>query len=669
MIASTSSLLLFAVLLGAAAALGMRSASRDASRDGKLLRRLSWSAAAMSQVTIGMPLWVAMGSGSLSALEDPLRAASAFASATAAGVASAHVFTLLKQWLGAATRVWRVAAVMSMVGGAGMVAVAGARMGRLCGNGSLTARACIDAAVLPDPGWLGGGIALLCFAMFAFHRAQSRGWLPAPMRPEATLIDDTPDDFPSAAAFPRQTNAVVAAGGRGARRQVGRIPGLTVRPSARGGEAVGEYSVSTDLPDRIAFGRWLDQTLAQARLTETGCAVLLIHIADFREVDEVFEVRADDILAQDAGALAQAALEPHDFLARLARDEFAVGVPELVHHSRAHELGSRVLGSLAEFVAARGLQMQIGVNIGIAIYPRDAQTSEALMQAARVSLSEARESGSNQVRVFNSAAGERARRVRVIRRDLWLAIQDDGLSLHYQPKFDVKHRTVVGAEALCRWRHPTLGVVNPAEFIMVAEQSGQIDKLDDWVIASVCAQVRLWQDAGLPVVPVAINVSGLRFASRNFPQYLLEQIHQHDIPPSAITLEITETAAMKDIGKSLETLAELQALGIHVALDDFGSGYSSLGYLKRLRVGTLKIDRTLIGGLDADPQGRAIVGSMVALAHELRMKVVAEGVESHSQLDILNAMGCDEVQGYLMAQPLDASSFAEVLRDTQPVRV
>ncbi|CAG2154386.1 putative bifunctional diguanylate cyclase/phosphodiesterase [Cupriavidus plantarum] len=662
MIASTSSLLLFAVLLGAAAALGMRAARPDAGRDGKMLRRLSWSAAVMSQASIGMPLWVAMGSGSLPALEDPVRAVSAFASATAAGIASTHVFTLLKHWLRGATRAWRVVAVMSMLGGAGMVAVAGARMGRLCGNGSLTARACLDAAVLPDPGWLGGGIALLCFAMFAFHRAQSRGWLPAPMRPEATLIDDTPDDFPSAALVPRVA-------GRGGRKPVGRIPGLTVRPSGRGGETVGEYSVSTDLPDRVAFGRWLDQTLAQARLTETGCAVLLIHIADFREVDEVFEVRADDILAQDAGALAQAALEPHDFLARLARDEFAVGVPELVHHSRAHELGSRVLGSLAEFVAARGLQMQIGVNIGIAIYPRDAQTSEALMQAARVSLSEARESGSNQVRVFNSAAGERARRLRVIRRDLWLAIQDDGLSLQYQPKFDVKHRTVVGAEALCRWRHPTLGVVNPAEFIMVAEQSGQIDKLDDWVIASVCAQVRLWQDAGLPVVPVAINVSGLRFASRNFPQYLLEQIHQHDIPPSAITLEITETAAMKDIGKSLETLAELQSLGIHVALDDFGSGYSSLGYLKRLRVGTLKIDRTLIGGLDADPQGRAIVGSMVALAHELRMKVVAEGVESHSQLDILNGMGCDEVQGYLMAQPLDASSFAEILRDSQPVRV
>ncbi len=431
---------------------------------------------------------------------------------------------------------------------------------------------------------------------------------------------------------------------------------------------MGEYSVSTDLPDRTGFARWLDQTIAHARLAETSCAVLLIHIADFREVDEVFEVRADDILAQDAGALAQAALEPHHFLARLARDEFAVGVPELVQHGRANELGSRVLGSLAEFVSARGLQMQIGVNIGIAIYPRDAATSESLMQAARVSLSEARESGSNQMRVFNSAAGERARRVRVIRRDLWPAIQDDALSLVYQPKYDVRTRSVVGAEALCRWRHPALGQVNPAEFITVAEQSGQIDKLDDWVISQVCAQVRAWQDAGLRTVPVAINVSGLRFASRNFPQYLLEQVHLHDIPPSAITLEITETAAMKDIGKSLETLTELQSLGIQAALDDFGSGYSSLGYLKRLRVGTLKIDRTLIGGLDADPQGRAIVGSMVALAHELRMKVVAEGVESTSQLDILDAMGCDEVQGYLMSVPLDAPTFAELLPGPQALR-
>src|SRR4030095_7271310 len=148
------------------------------------------------------------------------------------------------------------------------------------------------------------------------------------------------------------------------------------------------------------------------------------------------------------------------------------------------------------------------------------------MRAARASLAEARESGSNQVRLFNSAAGERARRTRVIRRDLWLAIQDDALSLQVQPQYDARRRTLVGAEALCRWRHPALGPVSPAEFITVAEQSGQIDKLDDWVLTSVCRQVRQWQDAGLPTVPVAINVSGLRFASRNFPQYLLEQIHQ-----------------------------------------------------------------------------------------------------------------------------------------------
>ena len=170
-------------------------------------------------------------------------------------------------------------------------------------------------------------------------------------------------------------------------------------------------------------------------------------------------------------------------------------MPELVSYGRAQELGSRLLGSLGEFVAARGLQMQIGVNIGIAIYPRDAQTSETLMQAARVSGRGARERF-QPVRQFNSAAGERARRVRVIRRDLWPAIEDDALSLEYQPKFDVRQRRVVGAEALCRWRHALLGAVNPAEFIMVAEQSGQIDKLDDWVIAAVCRQVRQWRDLG-----------------------------------------------------------------------------------------------------------------------------------------------------------------------------
>ncbi|AVA35509.1 diguanylate cyclase (GGDEF)-like protein [Cupriavidus metallidurans] len=660
MIATSSSLLLLAALLGIAAAVGVRAAKTEGGPGRKAMWSMTWPAALMSHGMLGMPLWVTLASGTLTAANDGARMAATFAATLAASLAASHLFGPPLQWLRQGARGWRVAVAAAMLAGAGLVAVAGARLGRACGGTVMTARACIDTADFSEASFLACGIALLCVAMFAMHRAQARGWLQG--QAELAMHDDVADDH--------ATMPMLRAGdGRVSRRGPGRIPGLTIRPSGSGLSPVGEYSVSTDLPDRTAFARWLDQSIAHARLAETGCAVLLIHIADYREVDEVFEVRADDILAQDAGALAQAALEPHDFLARLARDEFAVGVPNLVHHSRAHDLGSRVLGSLAEFVAARGLQMQIGVNIGIAIYPRDAATSEGLMQAARVSLSEARESGSNQVRVFNSAAGERARRTRVIRRDLWPAIQDDGLSLMFQPKFDVKTRQVVGAEALCRWRHPTLGAVSPAEFIMVAEQSGQIDKLDDWVISRVCGQVRSWQDAGLPVVPVAINVSGTRFASRNFPRYLLEHIHQHDIPPSAITLEITETAAMKDIAKSLETLAELQSLGIQVALDDFGSGYSSLGYLKRLRVGTLKIDRTLIGGLDADPQGRAIVGSMVALAHELRMKVVAEGVESASQLEILHGMGCDEVQGYLLAVPLDSPGFADVLHAARPLAV
>ena len=652
MIATNTLLLLLAATLGLVAARSLRAAKADGEPGREAVRSLAWSAALMSQASTGMPLWVALASGTLTAVNHGADVAATFAATLAASVLASHLMAPAWHWLRHGNRGWQLAIATAMLAGAGLVAVAGARLGRACGGLSLSPRDCLAVTGLHGPGWLAGGLALLCSALYAMHRIQSRKWASA--FADAGLADDAADDFPVAARA-GETRVV--------RRSHGRMGGLTVRPAGRDQLPVGEYSVSNEeLPDRVAFARWLDQTIAHARLSETACAVLLIHIADFREVDEVFEVRADDILAQDAGALAQAALEPHHFLARLARDEFAVGVPELVQHSRAHDVGARVLGSLSEFVAARGLQMQIGVNIGIAIYPRDAATSESLMQAARVSLSEARESGSNQMRVFNSAAGERARRMRVIRRDLWPAIQDDALSLMYQPKYDVKSRGVVGAEALCRWRHPTLGAVNPAEFIMVAEQSGQIDKLDDWVISTVCAQVRAWQDAGLPTVPVAINVSGLRFASRNFPQYLLEQIHQHDIPPSAITLEITETAAMKDIGKSMETLAELQSLGIHVALDDFGSGYSSLGYLKRLRVGTLKIDRTLIGGLDTDPQGRAIVGSMVALAHELRMKVVAEGVESASQLDILHGMGCDEVQGYLMAVPLDAPVFAEQLQ-------
>ncbi|AOY95300.1 GGDEF-domain containing protein [Cupriavidus sp. USMAA2-4] len=644
--AMIDSLLLLVIPLCLALGLGLGLGAAGGKRmPGKWgVRYTQWMFLLSACASVGMPSWVVLASGSLLHLGEGQQAAAA---AFGVGAAAAAMVQLLRR----APLHWRGTAVVAAALATGLMATAGIELGRACGRPGAMPRACLDAFTPLSPVWLAVGVLMLA----------SVAWLALRGRAHLAAVPPAPGGAADAAAVAPSGDA------RGlVRRAHGRSPGsLTVRPSAQGEGHVGEYNAAEELPDRAAFARWLEQAIAHARFADTGCAVLLVHIADFREVDEVFEVRADDILAQDTSALAQAVLEPHDFLARLARDEFAVGVPELVSYGRAQELGSRLLGSLGEFVAARGLQMQIGVNIGIAIYPRDAQTSETLMQAARVSLAEARESGSNQVRQFNSAAGERARRVRVIRRDLWPAIEDDALSLEYQPKFDVRQRRVVGAEALCRWRHALLGAVNPAEFIMVAEQSGQIDKLDDWVIAAVCRQVRQWRDLGLPTVPVAINVSGLRFASRNFPQYLMEQIHQHDIPPSAVTLEITETAAMKDIGKSLETLAELQSLGIHVALDDFGSGYSSLGYLKRLRVGTLKIDRTLIGGLDADAQGRAIVGSMVALAHELRMRVVAEGVESTSQLDILAGMGCDEVQGYLLARPLEPGVFAELLRDSE----
>lgn len=438
-----------------------------------------------------------------------------------------------------------------------------------------------------------------------------------------------------------------------------RIASLREQMSAR--RQRGGYSVSTAMPDRPALVHWLDQTITHARLTGNGCSVLLVQVSNLPSglQDD------DDLLAQDARALAQAVLDPHDCLARLGPDAFAVGVPAPLDPPRAQALGTRIVSAMQARMAGRGVPSsapdELGVSIGIAVFPHDAQTPEGLLRAARLSLGEARESGANQIRLFSAAAGERAQRVQVIRRDLWRAIQDETLSLHFQPKYDVRQRTVLGAEALCRWRHPALGMVDPIEFLSVAEQSGRIDGLDDWVIASVCRQVRQWQDAGLPQLPVAINVSGPRFASPGFAAYVLDQVHHHDIPPASITLEIADTAAMRDVGRSLEALEALQVLGIEVALDDFGSEHAILGYLKRLPVGTLKIDRALIAGLDRDDDGRAIVGSMISLAHQLRMTVVAEGVETSSQFDMLAELGCDHAQGYLLSPPVDAAAYAGML--------
>ncbi|MBV8156593.1 MAG: hypothetical protein JO278_02985, partial [Dyella sp.] len=283
MTATSFSLLLLAALLGVAAAVGVRSVKAEGGSWRKAAWSTAWPAILMSHATLGMPLWVALASGTLTAANDGAQLAATFAATMAATLAASQLFGPPFQWLRQGMRGWRVAVAVAMLAGAGLVAVAGARLGRACGTATMTARACIDAADMSGAAWLAAGLGLLCAALFAMNRAQSRGWAQGAAEP--AHADDVTDEHATLPAFR-------TGDGRPVRRGPSRIPGLTIRQTNGGQQAVGEYSVSTDPPDRTAFARWLDQSIASARLTETGCAVLLIHIADYREVDEVFEVRA-----------------------------------------------------------------------------------------------------------------------------------------------------------------------------------------------------------------------------------------------------------------------------------------------------------------------------------------------------------------------------------------
>ncbi|MFM0339431.1 putative bifunctional diguanylate cyclase/phosphodiesterase [Paraburkholderia fungorum] len=421
--------------------------------------------------------------------------------------------------------------------------------------------------------------------------------------------------------------------------------------------------VLTGLPNRRTLTERIERAIQSARRQRTMFAILFMDLDGFKTInDSLGHSVGDEVLSAFAQRLLLC-VRANDTVARLGGDEFVVLSESIGSREDAGAMAEGVLDRMRQGVWTDSQPLQVMPSIGIALYPHDGDTVDTLLKHADAAMYEAKRAGRSTYRFFEASMNEAATRTLQIQSALHEALNAGQFSLHFQPKFHGSGDSLAGAEALIRLEHPQLGTLTPLEFIPIAERSGQIVQIGYWVLRETCRQIRRWIAEGLPSMKVAINLSPRQMSQPNLVETMLDIVQSEGVRCEQIMFEITETVAMQDAPKTIEMIREFQASGFEIAIDDFGTGYSSLAYLQRFRVKQLKIDRFFTNGLDEHgPEGSAIVSAIIALAHSLEMDVVAEGVETESQLDKLKAMMCDEMQGFLLGKPLSADDFSKLLR-------
>lgn len=413
----------------------------------------------------------------------------------------------------------------------------------------------------------------------------------------------------------------------------------------------------TDLPNRLLFTDRAEQALASAQIHKRGCALLMIDLDHFKMINDSLGHTVGDQLLKAVAERLEALLGPEITLARLGGDEFAVlaeSCPQLI---QAAALAQRIIEGLKEPFLIGGHQLFINTSIGISLFPGDALSAEQLLRNADSALFKAKSAGRDGYALYTEELTAHAQNRVETAVELRQALEQQELRVYYQPVHDFKTRRLVGVEALVRWEHPKRGLVSPAEFIPIAERTGLIAEIDTWVMRQACQQMCLWQQAGVVLSFVAVNVSSRLFARRELFQQVAKVLHETGLDPACLELEVTESAVMEDPEVALEQMHRLRELGVRLAIDDFGTGYSSLLRLKRLPVQKLKIDQGFVAGLPWDDDDAAIVRVIIALAQSMGMQVHAEGIEQVEQARFLLEQGCDLGQGYWFGRPVPAEQL------------
>lgn len=439
------------------------------------------------------------------------------------------------------------------------------------------------------------------------------------------------------------------------------------------------YDSLTGLPNRVLFQDRVTQALRYARRHHLHAAMVLLDLDRFKQVNDslghkigdlllqAVAVRLTDSLRQSDSVGRQVAPELSPTVSRLGGDEFTIFLTNLAHVQDAGTVGRRILDILAEPFVLDGQEIFMTGSLGIACFPADADDIDLLLKHADTAMYHAKSEGRNNYQFFSATMNAIIQQRAQTESQLRKALDREEFVAYFQPKMEARTRRVVGAEALVRWRHPERGVLLPAEFVPVAQESGLVQGIDGWMLRHACRQITTWTQGDLPPLQISVNVSNSLFRAKTFTELVAQSLEESGLPPYLLELELTESIILRHAEPAIILLKVLKGMGVSLAIDDFGTGYSSLSYLHRLPVDTLKIDQSFIQELPHSRDSAAIVRAIIAMGHSLDVRVVAEGVETDEQMNFLVREGCDEVQGYLFSKPLTIDQMTDFLKRQRPV--
>jgi diguanylate cyclase (GGDEF)-like protein len=434
------------------------------------------------------------------------------------------------------------------------------------------------------------------------------------------------------------------------------------------------YDGLTQLPNRHLFLENVTQALNQARRHDRVLGVLSMDLDQFKRINDTLGHSTGDRLLKEVAARLREGLRAHDTvahgegelgIARLGGDEFCILLNEIGQFHDAAKIARRIVESFTQPVVIDGNELFVTTSIGIALFPVDGEDAETLLKNADAAMYHAKSQGRNNYQFYGRAMNARALEKLAMESLLRKAIERSEFELHFQPKLDLRNGCIAGAEALIRWRHPELGMVPPGDFIPLAEESGLIVAIGEWVLEATCRQSLEWQRAGLPAVPIAVNISSPHFRHSGLLPTVARVLQESGLPARLLEVEVTESMLMADLKATLGTLHRLKDMGLRLSIDDFGTGYSSLAYLKRFPLDALKVDRSFVKDTPGAADDAAITSAIIAMAHSLKLEVVAEGVETRAQLAFLRARGCEYAQGYLISRPVAAPDLARLLAQAE----
>lgn len=421
------------------------------------------------------------------------------------------------------------------------------------------------------------------------------------------------------------------------------------------------HDALTGLPNRFLFKERFSYELARAQRYCQKMAVMFLDLDRFKVINDTLGHAVGDELLKKVSSRLKHCLRQEDTIARLGGDEFGILLPCITQAGDAAKIARKIIPSLQQSFLIDGQEIRTSASIGISLYPEDGEYEDTLLRNADIAMYHAKEQGRNNFQFYDSRMNIRTLERMILENRLRQTLERGELVVYYQPQIDIRTHHLVSCEALVRWKHPERGLLNPQEFIPLAEEIGFIISLDEWVLRTACSQSKAWQEEGHPPVCITVNFSGRLFKHPDIVETVTTVLKETGLPAELLELEVSEHTAMEDIEATLPKLHKLAHIGVKFSIDDFGTGYSSLNHLKRLPLHKLKIDQSFVRGIGTSPEDRAIISAVVAMAHKMGLKVIAEGVENDEQLNYLHACNCDEMQGYLFSEPVPAGDFEKLM--------